>query len=65
MKKIIAGIGFILSSCSTSPKQSYTLVKYVYDSLGNETHIIKTYNHIPTQQDSINFYKTNNNGRIQ
>ena len=40
---------------NTSPK-TYTLEYLSYDSVGNEYHNIKTFNHIPSKQDTFNFY---------
>jgi hypothetical protein len=60
MKKIITAVAILISSCNeqSAPKQIYQLEHLVYDSVGNECHYIKTYDHVPTIKDSIEFYKT-------
>jgi hypothetical protein len=59
MKRIITAIIILVSSCNEQPaqKQTYQLERFVYDSVGNLYHDIQIYDHIPTQYDSIKFYK--------
>jgi hypothetical protein len=59
MKKIITAIALLASSCTqhSAPKQTYQLEYLVYDSVGNEYHYVKTYDHVPTINDSTEFFK--------
>jgi hypothetical protein len=60
MKKIITTIVFIftLNNVFSQNKRDTTITWYsvpCYDSLGNLTIYKKTYNHIPTRYDTIEF----------
>jgi hypothetical protein len=67
MKKIflttVAVFGIITLTCYLISKphpqipQKYTLEILVYDSVGNEYHNVKTFDHIPTSKDTLDFYR--------
>lgn len=59
MKKIITAIAILATSCNehSASTQIYQLEYLVYDSVGNEYHYVKTYDHVPTTKDSIEFFK--------
>lgn len=58
MKRILTSIAFITISISASAqtKDTFTLKSFpTYDEFGNYYEVIKSFDHIPTQQDSICF----------
>lgn len=58
MKRILTSIAFIAISISASAqtKDTFTLKSFpTYDEFGNYYEVIKSFDHIPTQQDSADF----------
>ena len=58
MKKVIISLASIVISISalSQTKDSFVLKSYqIYDEFGNSYQVVKSFNHIPTSQDSICF----------
>lgn len=58
MKKVIISLASIVISISalSQTKDSFVLKSYqTYDEFGNCYQVVKSFNHIPTSQDSICF----------
>ena len=58
MKKTLTSIALIFATLSVSAqtKDTFTLKSFpTYDEFGNYYEVVKSFDHIPTSQDSTNF----------
>lgn len=58
MKKIIIFLLILSTKCYSQTKDTFELVSFpTYDEYGNYYQVVKKYDHIPTQKDSLDFKK--------
>lgn len=53
----ISLFGIFIFNKDNKPKTMYQIEYIAYDSVGNIYHVIKRYDHLPTSEDSVEFYK--------